>query len=96
MTIREAVVKWNNAWRYDHWWRQKHNVAYNSRLHREMNQIDICFEYFENHMSSEAIDQYQQDKSKEEKFKEGKWIEENKGTEKASKEDFDKIDISNF
>ena len=55
MTIQEYVLAWDNRWRYDFWWRQKHNIAFNSRAHREVSQLDIVFEYFESDMSNKAI-----------------------------------------
>ena len=96
MTLRELVVKWDNQWRYDYWWREKHNIPFNSKAHREANQRDIAFEYMENHLSNKAIDKYKNDEDKKHELeKTGQWMKEGDNSKKIQ-EAFDKIDIKDF
>lgn len=45
--MRDLVIKWNNMFPLDNWFRRKYNIPFNSKEHRESNQIDILFEYIE-------------------------------------------------
>ena len=45
--IKEMMIKWNNRFPLDHWYRKKYNIAFNSPEHREVNQIDIYWEWLE-------------------------------------------------
>lgn len=51
--IRAYVVRWNNKFPCDRWWRQKHGVAFGSPEHREISFIDQYFEFIEDMMFSE-------------------------------------------
>jgi hypothetical protein len=94
MTLSQYIIKWNNAWRYDYWWRQKYNVPFNSERHRNARQIDIALEYFEDRLSQKAISNFEDDKSKREEYKKtGQWI---KIDEKKQADLISKIDISQF
>lgn len=82
MTLRELVLQWNSDWRYDYWWRQKHNIPFNSRAHREANQLDIAFEYFEAQLSNQALEEYQDEEAKKKLRESGQWIQRSKSVEK--------------
>jgi hypothetical protein len=41
------VYEWNNMFPIDHWWREKHKVAFNSHEHRSVSIFDMRFEYEE-------------------------------------------------
>lgn len=51
--IRKYVVRWNNKFPYDRWWRQKHGVAFGSPEHKETSFIDQYFEFVEDMMFTE-------------------------------------------
>lgn len=33
--IKRFMIRWNNRFPVDHWWRKKHNVPFLSALHKE-------------------------------------------------------------
>ena len=45
--FKKKIIQWNNMFPLDNWYREKYNIPYNSKIHRETNQIDIMFEYYE-------------------------------------------------
>ena len=94
MTIRGFVVKWDDLWRYDFWWRQKHNAAFNSKKHREISQIDIVFEYVENHLLNEAIEMYKDDEKRRKRFLTEGWMSESVVNKEKVEEAFKKLDLS--
>lgn len=94
MTLRETILKWNNSWHYDFWWRQKYSVSFNSSQHRDVNQIDIKIEYLEFKMAEQAyLDARKNGEDAEEMKKTGQWIKERTN---ISQDVFEKIDISQF
>jgi hypothetical protein len=95
MTLRELVLEWDNEWRYDYWWRKKYNIPFNSERHREANQIDIAFEFMENQITNESLDQLKLDEENKKMLERGEYIRSN-FDEKKQKELFDKMDISNL
>lgn len=91
MTLTQEIENWNARWKKDFWWRKKYNIAFGSAAHREANQIDISFEYLESRMAEKAVKMYYDKQEKEKRYKDTKqWMEE----EKATDQDWDKIDIS--
>lgn len=46
-SLKKEIIKWGNLFPVDFWWRQKHNVAFNSKEHREISFLDQLFEYRE-------------------------------------------------
>jgi hypothetical protein len=42
--IRDKIVQWNVNFPIDRVWREKHNVAFNSKEHRETSFLDQLFE----------------------------------------------------
>ena len=64
--IRSYILWWNNTFPFDRWWRDKHNVAFNSPKHQEMSIIDIFIEYeeevffanYRNQIQTKADDRY--------------------------------------
>jgi hypothetical protein len=49
--IRLRVVEWNRKFPLDLWWRRKHNIAFGSSSHNEVNLFDMRFEYEEDRLS---------------------------------------------
>lgn len=97
MTLREFIIHWNNTRRHDYWWRQKYNVAFNSEQHRATNQFDIAFEYYEDRLVQEEIENRAIRQKKEEEFKKtGQWITESKEDQQKADELFKKINIADF
>lgn len=46
-SVKQFVNYWNVSYPIDYWWRQKHNVAFNSLTHQQSCFIDQLFEYLE-------------------------------------------------
>lgn len=49
------IVRWNNKFPLDYWWRNKHGVAFNSEIHRSTCPIDIYIESREQKLIGSAI-----------------------------------------
>jgi len=45
--LKEFVYRWNRDFPIDKWYRNKHKVAFNSPIHREVSFFDMRFEYEE-------------------------------------------------
>lgn len=96
MTLTDLVLKWNNQWRYDYWWRRKYNVAFNSEAHRNVSQIDIKFEFIESTLANKQMEKSKEREERLKEFKEtGKWIRESIDKNRED-ELFSKMDLSNF
>lgn len=63
--FKTFIIRWNNMFPIDHWYRKKYNIAFNSIKHREVNFIDMLFEYQEDLLFS--LYDIEQKKGKEDK-----------------------------
>lgn len=94
MNLNDFTKDWNNKWRYDYWWRQKHNIAFGSEQHRQMNPIDVAFEYFENKLVIDVKNDLDKKEENEKLLKQGTWIKEKESI--ITDELWDKMDWKNF
>lgn len=53
--LEQAVVSWNKRFPLDRWWRNKHEVAFMSPVHRESSFLYQLFEFEEDKLFSKAI-----------------------------------------
>ena len=53
--LEQAVVSWNNRFPLDRWWRNKHEVAFMSPVHRESSFLYQLFEFEEDKLFSKAV-----------------------------------------
>lgn len=96
MTLKEFVLRWDNSWRFDFWWRQKYNVPFNSEIHRAANQVDIKFEFIEQILANQEYERMKNDEEKLKKYKEtGQWLALRDDSERQKKL-FDLINIKDF
>jgi hypothetical protein len=65
------VIWWNNTFPYDRWWRNKHNVAFMSTVHKDTSQLDIYFEYLEDKLFRQHEEKMIENKEREDQFKKG-------------------------
>lgn len=73
-SLSNEIIEWNSKFPVDRWWRNKHNISYNSKEHREASFIDMLFEFEEEQMFSEInVDSY--------KPNEGKWLDISRQTQ---------------
>ena len=54
--ISEFVIRWNNRFPVDHWWRKKFNIAFNSRDHRKSSFLDQLIEYEEDKLFNSFLE----------------------------------------
>lgn len=95
--LKELVAKWNNDWRYDHWWRVKYKVSFNSEEHRNANPIDMKFEFIEESLIEEARVERQETQDKLKHFeKTGQWLKPHDGDDEVSRGLFDNIDLDSY
>lgn len=52
--LREFIIRWNNKFPYDYWWRKKHNIALFSPEHKNCSFIAQRFEFEEDRLFSEV------------------------------------------
>lgn len=88
--FKSIVIWWNNLFVLDRWWREKHNIPFNSSLHRSTSQIDIYYEWIEEKTLTAHFKQKEKELKEEKDFKNGIYIKE------QIEEDFDldKLDFS--
>lgn len=95
-SFKSFIIKWNNKFPLDRWYREKYKLPFNSIEHCESNPIDIYFEYLEEVVWKEheksIIDRY----VKEERYKKDGWLSEAEIKEEDEDELFNKIDLSKF
>lgn len=63
--LEQAVVSWNNRFPLDRWWRNKHEVAFMSPVHRESSFLHQLFEFEEDKLFAEAVAINSSDSKKE-------------------------------
>lgn len=51
--IEKKIVDWQSRFPCDRWWREKHNVAFMSREHKEISFLDQLFEFTEDNLVEE-------------------------------------------
>jgi hypothetical protein len=54
-SVRDFVFNWNIRYPIDRWWREKHNISFNSSDHRVSSFIDQLFEYEEDKLFKDII-----------------------------------------
>lgn len=97
MTLKEFIIHWNNSHKYDYWWRSKYNVAFNSEAHRKTNQYDIAFEYLEDKIMKNEIQQRDEMERKKQAFKKTRqWIVEREEDKEKGDRLLENIKISDF
>lgn len=93
--VSNFLTQWHNDFILDYWWRKKHNVAFGSTAHREMNFIDMFIEYQEDIVIKRARLKNQR---KEEEDWLGKERMENivQMSQSEIDDDYENIDFENY
>lgn len=93
--VSNFLTQWHNDFILDYWWRKKHNVAFGSIAHREMNFIDMFIEYQEDIIIKRARLKNQR---KEEEDWLGKERMENivQMSQSEIDDDYENIDFENY
>lgn len=74
-SIKKEIIEWNNRFPIDKWWRDKHNIAFNTPKHREISFLDQLFEYYEDQVFEEHYN------SKDYQPNNGDWLKKQERTE---------------
>ncbi len=80
--INNFLTRWHNDFLLDYWWRRKHNVAFGSSAHREMNFLDMLIEYQEELMIRRS-------RIKAERKEEEEWLGKREDVISLSKKEID-------
>lgn len=93
--VSNFLTRWHNDFILDYWWRKKHDVAFGSAAHREMNFIDMFIEYQEEVIIKRA--QLNEQRKEEEDWL-GKERLENmvQMSQQEIDDDYENIDIENY
>ena len=92
--INNFVFNWD-LFPLDYWWRKKHDVAFGSAAHREMNFIDMFIEYQEEVIIKRA-------QLKEQRKEEEDWLGKERlenmvqMSQQEIDDDYENIDIENY
>lgn len=70
------IYEWNIKNPIDRWWREKHNIAFNSPEHRVSSFIDMYFEYKEDRIYNDLLIK---DKSEKYNPEKGNFLKEQEG-----------------
>lgn len=73
---KRFILKWNNTFVYDRWYRQKYKIPFGSEAHRKVCQIDIVFEYLEELLFMEYQTNLEKKKENEKLISQGVWLRE--------------------
>lgn len=94
---KEFLLRWNEAFPLDHWWREKYNVPFNSPKHRAVSYVDIYYDWLEQNMYDQYLEQEKQSIEKLANYnKTGKWLSSNTQEKQKMYDLFDTVDISAF
>ena len=93
--VSNFLTRWHNDFILDYWWRKKHDVAFGSAAHREMNFIDMFIEYQEEVIIKRA-------QLKEQRKEEEDWLGKERFenmvqmSQQEIDDDYENIDIENY
>ena len=102
--VKDFVLNWNLRYPIDRWWREKHNISFNSEVHRVSSFIDQLIEFEEDKMFRELIKE-ELEKGKEDNeerlVKEyvpgyGNFLKKREFTPKDADEAFSNLSLENF
>lgn len=90
MDIRKFIIWWNSKFPLDYWWRNKHNIPFNSSNHREIDFIDQKIECTEEEIYKEIRDKNNEESDYPSYEESGMWLQ----PEKQTKEDIESQELS--
>ncbi len=87
--IKDFVIRWNNKFPLDSWYRRKYGIAFNSQKHREVSFLDMLVEYEEEQLFKRLLEERDSESNED-------GVEVVKMTKKELDKEFDDLDISQF
>ena len=94
--IKSFLVDWNNTYPLDRIWRKKYNIAFCSKEHLDVSQIDVFLDLFEDKMFSHYLENHRLEKQRFDDYKKKGEIFHNFVVEEKVSQMFDDLDISSF
>ncbi len=96
--FKKYLIKWNNTFPYDRWYRKKYNIGFNSKEHRALCQIDIMLDFLEDELIEESKVRFKERERKRKALEEGKWLADlgDTLTEKERQKLSDEINLDDF
>jgi hypothetical protein len=97
--LKEFIIKWDNKFPLDYWFRKKYSIPFNSEKHRELSFIDIKIEYEEDKLIKQLTEKQPIEAEEHEYYrKTGQYVKKNSTkyaqlTEDEEQEFFDSIDL---
>lgn len=95
--LRSFVEFWNQNYPIDKWWRDKYNIPFGSKLHKEQGVLDMRIDFEEDLMHAEALIKIKEREHYEPS--KGLWLKKKpnfKPTRQEIERDFDNIDLGNI
>lgn len=100
LSSKEGIIEWNNRFPLDLWYRRKYQIPFGSKKHREINYVDIYFEYSEDNLFKKfELEEEELNKKKERLTISGQVFTKTiykELTEKETDDIFDTLDLSQF
>jgi len=94
--LEEFILKWNEDFPLDRWWRKEHKVPFNSSSHREVSILDMLIEFRENGMIEDYLNFNKKLKENPYIVGTGNYLFSNIIERPLTDEEFDNIDLSKF
>ena len=90
---KKKVIKWNNQFPVDYWWRKKHNIAFMSEQHCSSDFWSQLFEYYEDILINELFEEieYELNQNKYLKIREEIDLEDVKANEENALKELEKF-----
>lgn len=92
--MKDLIIKWNNLFPFDRYFRKKYNIAFGSPEHRALNQIDMYIDIMEDKFFNKyfkEIEEKQKDRKDYEKT--GNFLKDRKEDDQFVSDLFDDLDI---
>lgn len=94
--IRNSIVKWNNQYPLDYYWRKKYNIPFGSEEHKNITFLEQTIDYEEDVM----IKEYEKSLKKDDQVSDSMPLVEGKRIVTMSQteidDEFDNLDLSKF
>ena len=91
-SIESSIILWNNTFPCDRFFRKKYNIPYNSEKHRELSQIDIYLDIYEDKIFRQHSKKILETKEMESEYNKGNLLN-SKVVNQMDKDVFDNLKI---
>jgi len=95
-SVDNFIEEWSYKYPLDKWYRQKHNLRFNSKEHRETTFIDQLFEYKEDLFYKRKIKDYEERIENEKLRSKGILLKERAESSEYDESLFNSLDLTQF